>query len=152
LHWIGFRFDEAADQFRLDVDANPNDTEEAIWCYVSEARSKAKGPKQARESFLRVGRDPRPLLRVVYDTFRDPGIADPAPLILDHALSEKGRTLQHDLFYANLYSSLWYESVGDMTRAKKFMQDAVGTAYADRSGDYMCGLAKVHCNLRNWTT
>uniref|UniRef100_A0A0E0FLB4 Uncharacterized protein n=1 Tax=Oryza nivara TaxID=4536 RepID=A0A0E0FLB4_ORYNI len=32
------RFEEGAKQFRLDVAANPNDTEESIWCFLCEAQ------------------------------------------------------------------------------------------------------------------
>ncbi|RLM94024.1 hypothetical protein C2845_PM08G12980 [Panicum miliaceum] len=32
------RFEEGAEQFRLDVAANPNDTEESIWCFLCEAQ------------------------------------------------------------------------------------------------------------------
>ncbi|URE27761.1 hypothetical protein MUK42_17562 [Musa troglodytarum] len=32
------RFEEGAEQFRLDVAKNPNDTEESIWCFLCEAQ------------------------------------------------------------------------------------------------------------------
>ena len=47
------RFEEGAAQFRLDVAANPNDTEESIWCYLCE--SQLFGVTEARKRFLEVG-------------------------------------------------------------------------------------------------
>lgn len=42
----------AAAQFRRDVAANPNDTEEAVWAFLAEAQ--LEGPQAAREKFLQV--------------------------------------------------------------------------------------------------
>lgn len=86
LYYMG-EYKEAAKQFRLDVGmyfiqtkyanvkshwhipaANPNDTEEALWTFLSEAQ--VVGADKAREQFLVVGRDPRPLLRLVYDVYQ----------------------------------------------------------------------------------
>lgn len=44
------RFEEGAEQFRLDVAANPNDTEESIWCFLCEAQ--LYGVEEARKRFL----------------------------------------------------------------------------------------------------
>ena len=135
---------EAAEQFRCDVQYNPNDTEEALWTYLSEAQS--VGPEDARKMFLEVGTDPRPLLRTVYDVYRSEETKNP-----DEILEVARRTNSpHDEFYANLYVALWYESVGKESMAKEFMLAAVDTVYALKSGDYMCGLAEVHCKVRNW--
>lgn len=51
LHSI-HRFEEGADQFRLDVAQNPNDTEESIWCFLCEAQ--LYGVDEARKLFLEV--------------------------------------------------------------------------------------------------
>ncbi|XP_074572270.1 uncharacterized protein LOC141828705 [Curcuma longa] len=69
--FLFIRFEEGAEQFRLDVAANPNDTEEAIWCFLCEAQ--LYGPEEARKRFLEVGRDPRPVMRKAYDMFKDGG-------------------------------------------------------------------------------
>lgn len=44
------RFEEAAEQFRLDVAQNPNDTEESIWCFLCEAQ--LFGVDEARKRYL----------------------------------------------------------------------------------------------------
>ena len=46
------RFLDGAAQFREDVAVNPNDTEEAIWSFLCEAR--IRGEDEARKDFLEV--------------------------------------------------------------------------------------------------
>lgn len=46
------RFEEGAEQFRIDVAQNPNDTEESIWCFLCEAQ--LYGVDEARKRFLEV--------------------------------------------------------------------------------------------------
>ncbi|KAL0375789.1 UNVERIFIED_CONTAM: protein MAINTENANCE OF MERISTEMS, partial [Sesamum calycinum] len=65
------RFEEGAEQFRLDVAQNPNDTEESIWCFLCEAQ--LYGVDEARRRFLEVGTDPRPVMREAYNMFKDGG-------------------------------------------------------------------------------
>lgn len=92
------RFEEGAEQFRIDVAANPNDTEESIWCFLCEAQ--LYGIEEARKRFLeasssgstcssaiasssnskltcihffQVGLDSRPVMREAYAMFKDGG-------------------------------------------------------------------------------
>jgi hypothetical protein len=58
------RFAEGGEQFRRDVAVNPNDTEEAVWAFLCEART--LGFEQARARLLKVGRDSRPYMRTAY--------------------------------------------------------------------------------------
>ncbi|XP_020966726.1 uncharacterized protein LOC107619130 isoform X1 [Arachis ipaensis] len=95
------RFEEGAEQFRLDVAQNPNDTEESIWCFLCEAQ--LYGVDEARKRYLEVGRDPRPVMREAYNMFKDGG--DPEKLV---AAFSSGRT--NEFFYASLYAGLYYES------------------------------------------
>ncbi|QHO60037.1 uncharacterized protein DS421_3g103990 [Arachis hypogaea] len=46
------RFEEGAEQFRLDVAQNSNDTEESIWCFLCEAQ--LYGVDEARKRYLEV--------------------------------------------------------------------------------------------------
>lgn len=63
LYYIGTKeaLQEGATQFRDDVAVNPSDTEESIWAFLCEAQ--LIGPEKAREQFLQVGRDSRPVMR-----------------------------------------------------------------------------------------
>lgn len=49
-----YRFEEGAEQFRIDVAQNPNDTEESIWCFLCEAQ--LYGADEARRRFLEVSK------------------------------------------------------------------------------------------------
>ncbi|XP_020244710.1 uncharacterized protein LOC109822858 isoform X2 [Asparagus officinalis] len=135
------RFEEGAEQFRLDVAANPNDTEESIWCFLCEAR--VYGVEEARKRFLEVGRDPRPVMREAYDMFRDGG--DPEKLVSGFV---DGR--DDERFYASLYAGLCYESQ-NIEGAKLHIIAACRSPYGSRSHDYMAYLARVHCSCRNWS-
>ncbi|KAI4372289.1 hypothetical protein MLD38_010536 [Melastoma candidum] len=95
------RFEEGAEQFRIDVEQNPNDTEESIWCFLCEAQ--LYGVDEARKRFLEVGRDPRPVMREAYNLFKDGG--DPEKLVSGFL---EGR--ENEYFYAYLYAGLYYES------------------------------------------
>lgn len=132
---------EGATQFRDDVAVNPNDTEESIWAFLCEAQ--LLGPEAARQQFLQVGRDPRPVMRTAYESFRT---GTPPEGILAAAGDEQG----HDAFYSQLYVGLWHEAAGDAERARTAVEAAAGTAYAQQSGDYMAALARVHCARRGW--
>ncbi|XP_027107868.2 uncharacterized protein [Coffea arabica] len=164
------RFEEGAEQFRLDVAQNPNDTEESIWCFLCEAQ--LYGVDEARRRYLEisictmlswtccsrslellrvkyfsllleVGRDPRPVMREAYSMFKDGG--DPEKLV---AAFSGGR--ENEYFYASLYAGLYYESQDKQDEAKRHIVAACQSPYGLRSDDYMASLAKVHCLCRNW--
>ncbi|MED6159248.1 hypothetical protein PIB30_040548 [Stylosanthes scabra] len=135
------RFEEGAEQFRLDVAQNPNDTEESIWCFLCEAQ--LYGVEEARKRYLEVGRDPRPVMREAYNMFKEGG--DPEKLV---AAFSSGRT--SEFFYASLYAGLYYESQNETDAAKVHMVAACQSPYGQRSDDYMASLSKVHCLCRNW--
>ena len=65
LYYTG-EYEEAAKQFRKDVDVNPNDTEESVWCFASEAMDPNKGLEYARKNQLVTGRDSRRVMASVY--------------------------------------------------------------------------------------
>ncbi|KAL8208895.1 hypothetical protein R6Q57_008307 [Mikania cordata] len=135
------RFEEGAEQFRIDVAHNPNDTEESIWCFLCEAQ--LYGSAEARKRFLEVGRDPRTVMREAYNMFKYGG--DPEKLV---DMFSKGH--ESECFYASLYAGLYYESQNEADKAKVHMVASCKSSYGLRSDDYMASLAKVHCICRNW--
>ncbi|XP_022720131.1 uncharacterized protein LOC111277953 [Durio zibethinus] len=137
------RFEEGAEQFRLDVAQNPNDTEESIWCFLCEAQ--LYGADGARQRFLEVGRDPRPVMREAYNMFKDGG--DPEKLVAAFSNDQ-----ENEYFYASLYAGLYYESQKKSDAAKVHLLSACHSPYGQRSDDYMASLAKVHCICRNWSS
>ncbi|CAL9153773.1 uncharacterized protein LOC135582150 isoform X2 [Musa acuminata AAA Group] len=136
------RFEEGAEQFRLDVAKNPNDTEESIWCFLCEAQ--LYGVEDARSRFLEASRDSRPVMREAYSMFKDGG--DPKKLV---EIFANGRADEY--FYASLYAGLYYESQNDTDEAKLQILAACQCPYGSRSDDYMAALAKVHCLCRDWS-
>lgn len=137
------RYEDGAKQFRDDVAFNPNDTEESIWAFLCEAQM--MGPAKARQIFLQVGLDPRPVMRAAVRCFQEG--SDPAAILAAAAGDSRGG---HDSFYANLYVGLWQEAEGDAESARQAITRAVATPYAQMSGDYMASLARVHCLRRGW--
>lgn len=85
-------------------------------------------------------------MRAAYDCFRTAGC--PPDTIL--AAAGPTATGSHDVFYALLYVGLWHEAHGDGAQAQAAITKAVGTQYAQNSGDYMAALARVHCQRRGW--
>ncbi|KAL3618504.1 hypothetical protein CASFOL_037586 [Castilleja foliolosa] len=114
------KFEEGAEQFRLDVAQNPNDTEESIWCFLCEAQ--LFGVDEARGRFLEVGTDRRPVMREAYRMFRDGG--DPEKLV---AAFSDGR--ESEYFYASLYAGLYYESQKKSGEAKLHLVAACKSPY-----------------------
>jgi len=128
---------------REDVSVNPNDTEEAIWAFMCEA--KLLGVEAARQNFLSVGQDSRPVMRAAYDVFRQ---GDSPDEIIRAAKEDKEG---HAAFYSMLYVGLWHEAFGNETEAEAAMTKAIQTRYARQAGDYMASLAKVHALRRGWS-
>lgn len=144
LYYAG-AYEEAAKQFRLDVAQNPNDTEESVWCFASEAMDPEKGIAYARENMLITGRDSRPVMSSVFALFAE-GSEEAAT-----RLREAGRSNASDEFYSALYLGLFYEINGDEERARREIERANRTAYARLSGDYMTDVARVHAKTRSWS-
>ena len=95
-------FQSGSEQFRKDVEMNPNDTEESIWAFLCEAQ--LLGFQQARRQILTVGVDPRPVMRTAMALFR--GDDDAKSIAALEDLSAGGRS---DVFYSCLYLGLFYE-------------------------------------------
>ena len=101
------QFQLAAEQFRLDVRFNPNDAEEALWAFASEAR--LHGVSAARSSFLRVGKDPRPFVEVCLQAFRElESLALIRPKI--QAFMQANSNSRETQFYCNVYLALYAEA------------------------------------------
>ena len=138
------RLQEGSAQFRRDVAVNPNDTEEAVWAFLCEARDPRVGFDAARKGLLAVGLDPREYMRAAYALFA--GTGDEAAL---RAVAANGGAAED--FYSWLYVGLYREAKGDDAGAKEAVLAAVATPYGSRSGDYMAALAAVHAKRRGWS-
>lgn len=142
LYYAG-EYEEAAKQFRADVRVNPNDTEESVWCFASEAMDPNKGLEYARKNQLVTGRDSRRVMASVYALFS--GAEDG-----EESLRRAGERNSSDEFYSALYLGLWYEINGRSEDAKREIKRANDTLYSRLSGDYMTDVARVHAQRRGW--
>lgn len=142
------RYQDGADQFKTDVAVNPNDTEEQIWHLLCLAQMEGVGSlEKAREQKLTVGKDRRPVMRVVQKLFLGESGSERELVALAENSARAG-----DKFYASLYLSLYYESLNDEKSSKQWMTNAVGTEYAISIGarDPMVDVAKVAMIRRGW--
>ena len=102
-------------------------------------------------------REPRPPTAQQPQTFSEPPrLFKPAAYELfrgtgsEAALAETGKESPGALFYSLLYTGLFAEANGREEPARAAITAAAETPYARESGDYMAGLAAVHCSLRGW--
>eukprot|EP00435_Cladocopium_sp_Y103_P009991 s2668_g2.t1 len=137
------RFEDGTQQFRKDVEMNPNDTEESVWAFLCEAQT--VGFEQARKQLMKVGFDPRPVMGSVYALYR--GDDDAKHIDTLEGLYKKGGS---DAFYASLYLGLYYEAKSDKDNAKLWLLRSVDSNYGKSSNDYMTDLARVHVSRRQW--
>ena len=142
------RYKDGAEQFKVDVAVNPNDTEEQIWHLLCLAKTDGVGSlESAREQKLTVGKDRRPVMRLVQKLFLGDTGSEKELIALAEESSKVG-----DRFYAALYLSLYYESMNDGETSKRWMINAVGSEYAKTVGrrDPMVDVAKVAVQRRGW--
>lgn len=142
------RYKDGAEQFKVDVAVNPNDTEEQIWHLLCLAKTEGVGSlESARAQKLTVGKDRRPVMRLVQKLFLGDTGSEKELITMAEDSFKAG-----DRFYAALYLSLYYESMNDEENAKKWMINAVGSEYAKTVGrrDPMVDVAKVAIQRRSW--
>ena len=147
LYYID-EFDTAASQFRDDVKVNPSDTEEAVWEFISSCKRGDGDIGAARENFLALrGGDRRKVMSSVLSLFRsgDENAKDVLVNLATRAASDS------DAFYSSLYLGLYAESMGDIAMARRWIEKASETLYAQRGQDFMTAVADVHMARRGWT-
>jgi len=155
LYYAG-RYTDGAEQFATDVAVNPNDTEEQIWHLLCLAKTEGVGSlDEARAQKLTVGKDRRPVMRLVQKLF----LGESGTSVSSETEKELIVMAENSIasnagnrFYASLYLSLYYESLNDETLSKRWMITAIGTEYAKSVGrrDPMVDVAKVAMQRRGW--
>jgi lipoprotein NlpI len=135
LYYAG-RYADCRQQFEQHRAVNPNDVENAAWHFLCVAR--ADSPAQARKALLPVGPDARVPMRQVYELFR--GVMMPEDVIRAAGMQPSAQ------FYAQLYLGLYFEALGDDSRALEHLKAAAADRYA-AAGDYMHMVARVHLKL-----
>jgi lipoprotein NlpI len=139
------KYDEGRKQFEGYEKVDTNDVENAVWRYL--CMVPLVGVEKARVAMLKIGKDRRVPMMVVYELFR--GRAKPAD-VLDAV--KKGEPaadeLNRRLFYAHLYLGLYHESLGDAKRALEHLTTAAEHRISSGGGPgYMWEVARVHRDL-----
>ncbi len=127
------RYTDCRLQFEQHRRVNPNDVENAAWHFLCVAR--AESPSRARVALLPVGPDARIPMRQVYEMFK--GVMTPEQVLAAGGTQATGQ------FYARLYLGLYFEALGDATRAREHITTAADERYRD-AGGYMHMVARVH--------
>jgi lipoprotein NlpI len=137
LYYAG-KFKEGAEQFQAGEKVFGDDVENAVWHYLCNAR--VVGPAKARSQLLKIGKDKRVPMMVVYDLFA--GKAKPEDVL---TAVEQGKPPAGELksrqFYANLYLGLYYDAAGEKEKAREYLKKAGEDA---NTGGYMGDVARVH--------
>ena len=128
-------------QFELHQLVNPNDVENAIWHFLCVA--KLEGVVPARQLMIPIENDRRVPMMEIDALFRGKGTAAKV-MQAARAGNPTGSELNWGLFYANLYLGLYYEALGNRTKALEHIQHA---AQDSKPGNYMAQVARVHLHL-----
>ena len=134
LYYTG-RYKDCRAQFESHRTVNPNDVENAAWHFLCVAR--AESPEKAKAALLPVGPDARVPMRQIYQLFR--GTLTPEDVLA------AGGTEPGSQFYAHLYLGLYFEALGNKSRALEEIRAAADKRYA--AGGYMHMVARVHLGL-----
>jgi lipoprotein NlpI len=140
LYYAG-KYAEGAAQFKAGEKVFGDDVENAIWHYLCNRH--VVGDDKARAGLLKISKDRRVPMMVVYDLFA--GKAKPEDVMA--AVQEekpKEAELKNRLFYAHLYLGLYYDAAGDKTKAREHLEKAGAD---ENMGGYMGDVARVHVKL-----
>ena len=146
------QFGPASAQFRADVKVNPSDAEEAVWACISESARGHGDIDASRKGFIKLqGRDGRQVMGSVLPLFRSGD--EEAKKALIHLSEKPAASAQDasDAFYSSLYLGLYYESLGDIDRSRRWIETAHETPYGRKAkSDFMTAVAEVHLARRGW--
>ena len=140
-YYYAGRFEDGRKQFELHQTVNPNDVENAVWHFLCVARESSV--EKARTMLMPIKGDARIPMMEVHALFA--GKAKPEDVL--KAASTDGTPklqLNRQLFYAHLYLGLYFEVMGDETKATEHIKAAVQYG----TDDYMGDVARVHLHLR----
>ena len=133
LYYAG-RFKDCREQFESHRTENPNDVENAAWHFLCVARGES--PAKAKAALLPVGPESRMPKSQIYEMLR-------GALTVDQVL-RAGGTQPDGQFYAELYSGLYLEALGNAEGALKHIRNAATDRYS--GSGYMHAVARVHRN------
>ena len=134
------KFKEGLDQFAVHREVNPNDVENAFWHFLCNV--KLNGVEAAQKDVLLAGYDQRvPLMQVQQLIQGKLSVEDVIAAAEKGGAGTQGQKLSR--FYGYLYIGLYYDALGDVEKAKKYLQLCVD------QGDpsYMGDVGKIHLDI-----
>lgn len=132
LYYAG-RFGDGRRQFESHRTVNPNDVENATWHFLCVVRE--SGVTNARAAMLPVGPDARVPMKQIDALYRGRGS-------VEEVMAAAKQVPNRDaLFYAHLYLGLYFDALGNPTKARDYIKLA---AEDPTSAHYMGEVARVH--------
>lgn len=137
------RYKDGRDQFEVHQTANSNDVENAAWHFLCVAR--LDGVEAARKALIPIDGDTRVPMKQVHDLFAGSGTVE---AVLAAAGGDDDSPLHRNhLCYAHLYLGLYFEALGENTKAKEHILKAATDYEMDH---YMGKTAITHAKVRGW--
>jgi lipoprotein NlpI len=137
------RYQDGREQFETHQTANSNDVENAAWHFLCVAR--LEGVDAARKALIPIEGDTRVPMKQIHDLFAGTGSVE-AVLTAAGEGDDSPRRRNH-LCYAHLYLGLYFEALGDDTKAKDHIRKAATDYEMDH---YMGKTAITHAKVRGW--
>jgi lipoprotein NlpI len=143
LYYSG-RYQDGRDQFETHQTANSNDVENAVWHFLCVAR--LDGIEAARKTLIPIEGDTRVPMKQVHDLFAGKGSVQNVLIAAEEGDNPSPLQRNH-LCYAHLYLGLYFEALGDESKAKNHIVKAATDFEMDH---YMGKTAVTHAKVRGW--
>ncbi len=138
------RFQDGKEQFETHQSYNTQDVENAVWHLL--CNSKIVGLEKARESFIPITKDRRVPMKQIHQLFGGTGDVKDV-LAAASTTPALGRTKAIQIYYAHLYTGLYYDMIGDQAKSIAEMRKAAKVN--PLSKDLLMGrVADVHLMIR----
>ncbi len=131
------RFKEAKEQFELHQTVNPNDVENAVWHFLSNAR--LNSVDQARTQLIPINGDRRVPMSQIHSLFG--GKATVEEVMEAAKVASSNEQLHEQLFFAYLYVGLYLEASKEIKQSVEMLSKATKEYKME---NYMGDVARVH--------
>lgn len=135
------QYKAGAKQFVDYQNYHDNDVENAVWRYLCQVKFDSK--EKSRKAILPIKNDTRVPMMAIYHLFRGEAKPDDVLKVLADSKLTGGAKKNAD-FDANLYLALFFDSEGELPKAKKHIDLAVNH---NKPADYMWAVAAEHQKL-----
>jgi lipoprotein NlpI len=137
------RYQDGREQFETHQTANSNDVENAAWHFLCVARLEGVGA--ARKALIPIEGDTRVPMKQIHALFAGTGTVE--AVLTAAGEGDDSPLRRNHLCYAHLYLGLYFEALGDDTKAKDHILKAATHYEMDH---YMGKTAITHAKVRGW--